>query len=97
MGGDEARLGTAVIAAEVLALLCCPQTRQPLGVASPEIVARLEALRVAGNLRDQAGNLCAEPIVGGLVRADGQRFFPIRGGIPVLLDSESVALPAMTS
>ena len=96
MGGDEALPGT-VIAAEVMALLCCPQTRQPLAVASREVIARLEALRMAGELRDQSGNPCAEPIVAGLVRADGQRFFPIRGGIPVLLDSESVALPAMTS
>ena len=96
MGGDEA-LPVPVIAEQVLALLCCPQTRQPLAAASPEIIAHLETLRVAGNLRDQAGNPCAGPIAAGLVRADGQRFFPIRSGIPVLLDSESVALPAMTS
>jgi len=83
-----------MIADEVLALLRCPETRQPLTVASPELVAGLEALRAAGNLRDRSGNSYAGSVEGGLVRADGALFFPMRDGIPVLISSEAVALPA---
>jgi uncharacterized protein YbaR (Trm112 family) len=32
-------------------------------------------------------------VEGGLVRADGTMFFPIRDGIPVLIAGEGVVLP----
>jgi uncharacterized protein YbaR (Trm112 family) len=95
------RLETAVpsggqragIAAELLALLRCPKSRQTLALAEPEVLARLEAARVMGRLRDLSGRAVAGPLEGGLVRADGALFYPIRDGIPVLLAEEAVALP----
>lgn len=83
-----------MVADEVLALLRCPETRQSLAVADAGLIAELEKLRAAGGLRDRAGNLCPGPIEGGLVRADGALFFPIRDGIPVLIAAEAIALPA---
>ena len=82
-----------MIAAEVLALLCCPETRQPLTVAPAEIIDQLTAASSSGRLCDRSGNPSAAPAEGGLLRADGALFFPIRDGIPILLLTEAVALP----
>jgi uncharacterized protein YbaR (Trm112 family) len=76
---------------EFLRLLCCPETLQPLQPAPPNLVQRLEALRSGGELRDKAGNPVLDPIVEGLVRADGRAFYPVQCGIPVL--SPAAAIP----
>jgi uncharacterized protein len=82
-----------MVANEVLALLRCPETRQPLKLADADLIGELEKLRAAGRLYDRSGTSCAEPIEGGLVRADGGLFFPIRDGIPVLIAAEAITLP----
>ena len=84
-----------MISKELLTLLRCPQTMQALAVATPEQLAWIEAAQAAGTLRDQAGRLVQEPISGGLVRADGTLFFPIRDSIPVLLLEEALPLGAV--
>lgn len=81
-----------MIAEELLALLRCPETHQTLTIAPAELVAKLEAERLAGRLRDRSGNMVADPIEGGLLRADGALFFPIRDGIPVLLAPEALPI-----
>jgi uncharacterized protein YbaR (Trm112 family) len=81
-----------MIADELLFLLRCPESKQRLSVASPEQLAALESARTAGALRDRAGNAVSEPVLAGLVRADGMLLFPIRDGIPVLLLDQALPL-----
>jgi len=83
-----------MVAEELLALLRCPETRQPLTVATPELIARLESLRAAGTLRNRSGNLCFSAVESGLVTADGAFFYPIRDDIPVMITGESTDLRA---
>ena len=83
-----------MIPADLLALLCCPETRQPLSVAPSEIVAKLERERAAGRLTNRAGALVAEPVTEGLLRADGAVFYPVSEGIPLLLADEGIIVPA---
>ena len=83
-----------MISDELLALLRCPQTMQTLAMASPGQLAQIEAARVAGTLRDWAGNPVSEPVSAGLVRADGTLFFPVHDGIPLLLLDEALPLGA---
>ena len=90
-GGGKAQVGR-VIDELLLPLLRCPLSRQPLAVASPALLARLEAERAAGTLRNRAGLPPAGPIEAGLVRADGALFFPVCSGIPLLVADESVTL-----
>jgi len=78
----------------MLALLCCPETRQPLARATAAVVARLEERRAAGSLRNRGGQVIDAPIEAGLVRADGALFFPIRSGIPLLVLDEAVNVTA---
>jgi uncharacterized protein YbaR (Trm112 family) len=76
----------------LLPLLRCPQTMQALSPASAEQLAEVEAARLEGRLRDRAGRLVQEPIMAGLVRADGALFFPIRDGLAILLLDEALPL-----
>jgi uncharacterized protein len=79
--------------AALLALLCCPETRQPLVVAPADLLARMESARVAGKLTNRAGVALTEPITAGLLRVDGAVFFPVSGGIPLLVPGEAVMVP----
>ncbi|HEV7866315.1 MAG TPA: hypothetical protein VGO90_01435 [Chthoniobacteraceae bacterium] len=81
-----------MIRPELLAVLCCPQDRQPLTLASEQVLAQLDQRRLAGALANASGSLIMEPITDGLLRADGRVFYPIRNGIPILLLDEAITL-----
>jgi uncharacterized protein YbaR (Trm112 family) len=77
---------------ELLSILRCPETRQTLTMAEPDLLARLNRLLAAGQLRNRAGQVLNEPIEGGLVRADGQFLYLIRANVPVMLIDEAIPL-----
>lgn len=81
-----------MISQDLLEILCCPDTHQALVVASDETVARLNQLIAAGMLSNRGGQAVRERIDGGLARADGKYLYPIRGGIPIMLVDEAIAL-----
>jgi uncharacterized protein YbaR (Trm112 family) len=64
---------------ELLHLLCCPLTRQPLHLANED------------NLRDASAKV-AQPILEGLIREDGRMLYPISNGIPLLTPEEGIPL-----
>ena len=70
----------------LLELLRCPVTRQRLRPAPASLIALLEAERLAGRLLDDSGNPVHESIGSGLLREDGLAFYPIRNGIPVMVN-----------
>jgi uncharacterized protein len=72
---------------ELLELLCCPESGQALHPAPPDLIARLDAQRSAGTLKNRAGAL-PEPFEAALITLDGSRIYPVRNGIPVLLVGE---------
>lgn len=77
---------------ELLALLCCPESRQELKLAEAGLVERLNRQIASGALKNRAGLPVAEPLDGGLVRADGHYLYPIRRNIPVLVAEEGIGL-----
>ena len=79
-----------MIAPDFLDLLRCPETKQRLAPAPPELVARLESERAAGTLRNRAGKPLANPVEEGLLREDGKRFYLISTGFPVLIGEEGI-------
>ena len=81
------------IAPELLALLRCPATHQPLALAASAVCANLESMRLRGTLRDLSGKPVGAEIHAGLLRTDGAIFYPIRDGIPVLIVEDSISLP----
>ena len=78
---------------ELLEILACPDTHQPLAMAEAELVASLNAAIEAGGLENVGGDKVEGPVDGGLVREDGKVIYPIRDRIPVLLVDEGIALP----
>lgn len=77
---------------DLLAILVCPETHQPLQPAAAPLVERLNAAIAAGRLLNRAGKPVTETIDGGLVRADGQFLYAVRQDIPVMLIDEALAL-----
>ena len=78
--------------AELLKLLCCPETHQALTLASQSTVQELNQAIKAGRVKSKSGKEVREKIEGGLVRADGKVLYPIRHNIPVMLVDESIPL-----
>ncbi len=80
------------ISKDLLDILACPETKQPLTLAEPPLVARLNARIQQGQLTNRRGLTVAEPLDGGLVRQDGQYLYPIREDIPIMLIDEAIPL-----
>jgi uncharacterized protein YbaR (Trm112 family) len=82
-----------MIEKDLLELLACPETHQPLREAAPVLLERLNARIVRAELRNRAGTLVATPLREGLVRADERVLYPVVDGIPMLLIEEAIAIP----
>ena len=81
---------------ELLEILACPETHQPLSEASEELVAAVNA-KIASGLENVGKNKVEGEIGGGLVREDGQILYPIRDDIPVLLVDEGISLAGISA
>jgi uncharacterized protein YbaR (Trm112 family) len=77
---------------ELLEILVCPETKQPVREAGPDVIARLNQEIAAGRLRNRGGEVVAKPLTEGLVREDGKVLYPVDDGIPVMLIEESLGL-----
>ena len=81
-----------MIDAELLKILCCPETHQELKPADPAVITKLNQQIAAGTLKNRAGQIVKDPIEEGLVRADSKFLYPIRRNIPVMLLDEALPL-----
>ena len=75
---------------ELLAILVCPETHQPLALAEEALIERTNAAIAAGGVTNAGGEAVTVALEGGLVREDGQMLYPIRQSIPVLLIEEGI-------
>ena len=75
---------------ELLAILCCPETKQDVALASDDLIARLNARIEKRELKNKAGQPVSEKLDGGLLRADRKILYPVREDIPVMLIEEGI-------
>lgn len=77
---------------ELLDIIVCPETKQALVLAEPELLEKINLLIEKGELRNRSKQRVSEKIDGGLIRADRKYLYPVRDDIPILLIDESISL-----
>lgn len=90
MGDASAQSGNVNIDKDLLAILCCPETKQDVSLASETLVANLNERIAKGELKNKGGQAVSEKLDGGLLRADKKILYPIREDIPVMLIEEGI-------
>ena len=78
------------IAPDLLAILCCPETKQEIRLLEKDSVEKLNQRIEKGELKTKGGQTVAEKIDGGLLRNDGTVVYPIRDQIPIMLIEEGI-------
>ena len=77
---------------ELLGILCCPETHQPLRPAPAELLESLNERIRQANIHNRSGGAILERCEAGLLRQDGKALYPMRGGLPILLIAEAIPL-----
>lgn len=77
---------------DLLSILACPETHQPLHEASEAELGAVNGRISGGGVKNVGGKDVTEALQAGLVREDGKRIYPVKDGIPVLLIDEGLDL-----
>ncbi len=77
---------------DLLAILCCPDTKLEVSLADDLLVDRLNEAVGRGALKNKANKPVTEMLDGGLIRSDRKILYPIRENIPVMLIEEGIPL-----
>lgn len=77
---------------ELLEMLACPETKEPVHVADASLIEKLNEAQRAGTLRNRAGKPVEKPLQEGFIREDKAYLYPVIDGIPVMLIDEGIPL-----
>jgi uncharacterized protein YbaR (Trm112 family) len=80
------------VSQELLEILVCPETKQPVSLAAAEVLSEINVRIDAGELRNRGGDPVSNPVSEGLLREDGKILYIVDDGIPVMLIEESIEL-----
>lgn len=92
MGSENRSRGNGEIAADLLAILCCPETKQEVCLLDQAVIERLNQRISKGELKTKGGQPVTEQIDGGLLRKDHTVAYPIRDQIPIMLIEEGISI-----
>ena len=76
----------------LLAILCCPVTHKGLSLARPQLLKKVNSAIGRGKLSNREGSPIDAALKEALVTDDGKLLYPVRDGIPVLLEAEGIGL-----
>ncbi|HJN30213.1 MAG TPA: Trm112 family protein [Candidatus Latescibacteria bacterium] len=77
---------------ELLDILACPETKEPVKLAEQGLIDELNAKAERGELTNRGGEKVERQMDGGLVREDGKYLYPIEDEIPIMLIDEAIPL-----
>ena len=77
---------------EFVKILVCPDNRTPVRVASEQEITNLNQKIEDGTLQNIGGRKVNDRLDGGLIRAAGDRLYPVRKNIPIMLVEEAIKL-----
>ena len=80
---------------DLLAILVCPETKDPVTLADADLVSRVNAAIEGGKVTSRDGQAVSRALDAALVRQDGKVVYPVRGGIPIMLIDESILLESL--
>ena len=84
-----------MVDAQLLEILCCPETKQDVSLASAGLIETLNGRVDSGSLKNRAGETVKEKLDAGLIRADKKFLYPIREDIPVMLIDEAISVEGL--
>ena len=77
---------------ELLEILVCPESRQPLTRAKQGLLSSLNAEIQGKRLRNRGGEIVQSEIREALVREDGRFLYVVDDDIPIMLIDQSIEL-----
>lgn len=77
---------------DLLAILCCPETKQSVALADDLLIQKVNGAIERGALKNKAQKPVTEKLDGGLIRSDNKILYPVREDIPVMLIDEGIPL-----
>ena len=76
----------------LLDILCCPVTRTSLERLPERELALLNERIAVQRIRNREDMVVAEPLAEALVTRTGKLVYPVRDGVPVLLEDQAMPL-----
>jgi uncharacterized protein YbaR (Trm112 family) len=81
---------------ELLDILCCPETKEPVSLIDQSEAERVNKAISAGKVKRRSGETVSEPIDGGLLREDGKYLYAIQDDIPIMLIDEAIDMATVS-
>ena len=81
---------------QLLEILCCPESKQPVTLVEGESIDRINQKIEARELKTRGGETVEEKIDAGLVREDQKFLYPVRDSIPIMLVDEAIPLDQLS-
>ena len=77
---------------KLLDIICCPVTRSGLELLPERELATLNELIAAGRIKNREDVLVEQPLSEALVTRSAKLIYPVRDGVPVLLEEQAMPL-----